>query len=97
MFAPFGQIFEIEIVKALMQIPQIKGIKHSSEPRTEWQRLALRDEVRPEFKIYTATIWALIWRCMAVITYWAFHVCPEAFALRDKFWAEGGRSVLRAE
>jgi dihydrodipicolinate synthase/N-acetylneuraminate lyase len=91
MFAPFGQIFDIEIVKALMQIPQIKGIKHSSLSREqEWQRLALRDQVRPEFKIYTGHDLGI-----DMVMYGSDYLlglstfAPEAFALRDKFWAEG--------
>jgi dihydrodipicolinate synthase/N-acetylneuraminate lyase len=91
MFAPFGQIYSLEMVRELMQIPQITGMKHSSLRRElEWQRLALRDEVRPEFKIYTGNDLAV-----DMVMYGSDYLlgittfAPEAFALRDKLWAEG--------
>jgi dihydrodipicolinate synthase/N-acetylneuraminate lyase len=91
MFAPFGQIYSLEMVRELMQIPQITGMKHSSLRRElEWQRLALRDEVRPEFKIYTGNDLAV-----DMVMYGSDYLLgittfvPEAFALRDKLWAEG--------
>ena len=43
MFAPNGEIFETEMILRLMDIPEIRGIKHSSLDRlVELQRLALR-------------------------------------------------------
>src|SRR5437762_1767882 len=54
MFAPFGWIFPIEVFAELIQIPGLVGMKHSSLDRAaEWERLALRDRVRPVFKLYT--------------------------------------------
>ncbi len=59
MFAPNGEIFDEETVRRLMDIPEIKGMKHSSLDRlVELKRLALRDTHRPDFRIYTETIWA---------------------------------------
>lgn len=91
MFAPFGQIFSLDIVKELMQIPQITGMKHSSLSREqEWQRLALRDQLRPEFRIYTGHDLGI-----DMVMYGSDYLlglstfAPEAFALRDKYWAEG--------
>src|SRR5258708_19796948 len=53
-FAPNGEIFDEETFRRLMDIPEIKGIKHSSLDRlTELERLALRDAYRPDFHIYT--------------------------------------------
>src|SRR5260370_25910885 len=44
MFAPNGEIFDEETFRRLMDIPEIKGIKHSSLDRlTEFERLAGRD------------------------------------------------------
>jgi dihydrodipicolinate synthase/N-acetylneuraminate lyase len=90
MFAPFGQIYSLEIVGELMRIPQIAGIKHSSLNRElEWQRLALRDEVRPDFKIYTGNDLAI-----DMVMYGSDYLlglsafAPEAFAARDKLWAD---------
>jgi len=90
MFVPFGRIYSIETVERLMQIPSLKGAKHSSLDRgLEWERLELRDRVRPDFKVYTGNDLAI-----DMVTYGsdyllglsAFH--PEAFALRDRLWRE---------
>ena len=90
MFAPFGEIYSIETVRDLMQIPQIVGIKHSSLNRElEWKRLALRDEVRPDFKIYTGNDLAI-----DMVMYGSDYLlglsafAPEAFAARDALWAK---------
>lgn len=90
MFAPFGQIYSLEIIRDLMQIPQIVGIKHSSLNRElERKRLALRDEVRPGFKIYTGNDLAI-----DMVMYGSDYLlglsafAPEAFAARDKLWAQ---------
>jgi len=54
MFAPNGEIFDEETFRRLMDIPEIKGVKHSSLDRMiELERLALRDAHRPDFRIYT--------------------------------------------
>lgn len=89
MFAPFGRIYDLETVRELMEIPQITGMKHSSLNRElEWQRLALRDEVRPDFKIYTGNDLAI-----DMVMYGSDYLlglsafAPEAFAARDAFWA----------
>jgi dihydrodipicolinate synthase/N-acetylneuraminate lyase len=88
MFAPFGQIYDLDTMRELMQIPQLKGAKHSSLNRElEWQRLALRDEVRPDFKIYTGNDLAIDMVCYGsdyLLGLSAFS--PEAFALRDRLW-----------
>ena len=54
MFAANGEIWDEDTVRRVMEIPEIKGMKHSSLDRlTELSRLALRDKHRPDFKIYT--------------------------------------------
>jgi dihydrodipicolinate synthase/N-acetylneuraminate lyase len=91
MFAPFGQIYDLDTLRDLMQIPQLKGAKHSSLNRElEWQRLQLRDEVRPDFKIYTGNDLAIDMVCYGsdyLLGLSAF--CPEAFGLRDRLWQTG--------
>src|SRR6185503_12891503 len=53
-FANNGEIFDDETMRGLMEIPELTGLKHSSLDRMkELELLALRDEVRPEFRIYT--------------------------------------------
>ncbi len=88
MFASFGQIYDINTMYELMQIPELKGAKHSSLNRElEWERLKLRDEIRPDFKIYTGNDLAIDMVCYGsdyLLGLSAF--CPEAFALRDRLW-----------
>jgi dihydrodipicolinate synthase/N-acetylneuraminate lyase len=91
MFAPFGQIYSLDLVRELMQIPQLAGLKHSSLQReAEWRRLALRDEVRPDFKIYTGNDLAI-----DMVVYGSDYLlglatfAPDAFARRDRCWAAG--------
>lgn len=90
MFAPNGMIYSEEIVRGLMGIPSLKGMKHSSLSRgEELKRLALRDEVRPDFRIYTGNDLGI-----DMIEYGSDYLlglaafCPEKFAERDRLWAE---------
>src|SRR5712691_10363691 len=54
MFAPNGEIVDAETFLRLMDIPEIKGLKHSSLDRlVELDRLSLRDVHRPDIRIYT--------------------------------------------
>jgi len=51
MFASNGEIWDEETFRRVMDIPEIKGIKHSSLDRLqELKRLALRDKHRPDFR-----------------------------------------------
>jgi 4-hydroxy-tetrahydrodipicolinate synthase len=88
MFAPNGEIFDEETVRRLMDIPEIKGMKHSSLDRgIELQRLALRDEHRPDFRIYTGNDLGI-----NMIEYGSDYLlglatfAPEKFAERDRLW-----------
>jgi dihydrodipicolinate synthase/N-acetylneuraminate lyase len=91
MFAPNGEIFDEETVRRLMDIPEIKGIKHSSLDRLiELERLALRDSRRPEFRIYTGNDLGI-----DMIEYGSDYLlglatfAPEKFAERDRLWETG--------
>jgi dihydrodipicolinate synthase/N-acetylneuraminate lyase len=91
MFEPNGEIFDGDTVKGLMDIPELKGMKHSSLDRLiELERLALRDAQRPEFRIYTGNDLGI-----NMIEYGSDYLlglatfAPEKFAERDKLWAEG--------
>jgi 4-hydroxy-tetrahydrodipicolinate synthase len=91
MFAPNGEIFDEETFRRLMDIPEIKGIKHSSLNRMiELERLALRDAHRPEFRIYTGNDLGI-----NMIEYGSDYLlglatfAPEKFAERDRLWAAG--------
>lgn len=90
-FAPFGRIYDLDTVRGLMEIEAITGLKHSSlDRRLEWQRLVLRDQMRPDFKIYTGNDLAI-----DMVMYGSDYLLglstftPQAFALRDWLWAEG--------
>lgn len=90
MFAANGEIFDEEILRGLMEIPELVGLKHSSLDRDEeFRRLALRDEVRPEFRIYSGNDLAI-----NMIEYGSDYLLglatfdPESFAKRDRLWAE---------
>ena len=91
MFAPNGEIFDEETVRRLMDIPELKGMKHSSLDRmVELSRLELRDAVRPDFRIYTGNDLGI-----NMIEYGSDYLlglatfCPERFAERDRLWETG--------
>jgi len=91
MFAPNGEIFDEQTLRRLMDIPEIKGMKHSSLDRvTELQRLVLRDEQRPDFRIYTGNDLGI-----DMIEYGSDYLlglatfAPEKFAERDRLWEAG--------
>jgi len=93
-FAPNGEIFDDETMRGLIQIPELVGLKHSSLNRMkELERLALRNEVRPEFKIYTGNDLAI-----DMIEYGSDYLlglatfAPEKFAERDALWEAGDPS-----
>jgi dihydrodipicolinate synthase/N-acetylneuraminate lyase len=91
MFVPFGRIFSTAFLSRLMEIDAFIGVKHSSLDRElEWERLALRDRQRPDFRIYTGNDLAIdmvFYGSDYLLGLSAFHV--EAFALRDRLWAAG--------
>jgi len=91
MFAPFGKIYDLCTYEQIMSIPQCVGAKHSSLARElEWQRLVLRNRIRPDFKIFTGNDTAI-----DMVMYGSDYLlglttfAPDAFALRDKFWQQG--------
>lgn len=90
-FVPSGRVLALDAYVELMQIPACIGAKHSSlSRRLEWERLAVRDRVRPEFHVFTGNDLAIDmvrygsdW-LLGLSTAW-----PEAFARRDAWWAAG--------
>jgi dihydrodipicolinate synthase/N-acetylneuraminate lyase len=90
-FVPSGRLLSIEAYADLVAIPNCIGAKHSSlSRRLEWQRLALRDRLRPEFHVFTGNDLAI-----DMVRYgsdWLLGLStayPEAFARRDAWWAAG--------
>ena len=91
MFVPYGRIVSLDAYRALVQIPQCIGAKHSSLSRElEWDRLHVRDELRPGFKVFTGNDLAI-----DMVMYGSDYLlglstfAPEAFAARDRMWAAG--------
>lgn len=91
MFAPFGQIYDLDTYAGLLDIPQCIGAKHSSLSRElEWERLRLRDARRPEFRVFTGNDLAI-----DMVMYGSDYLlglstfAPDLFARRDALWAAG--------
>ena len=90
-FAPFGRIYSLEVYQQLMMIPNAIGAKHSSLKRApEWQRLELRNRIRPDFKVFTGNDLAI-----DMVMYGSDYLlglstfAPDAFARRDAMWEAG--------
>jgi len=88
MFASNGEIFDETTFRRLLDIPEIKGMKHSSLDRLiELERLAIRDACRPDFRIYTGNDLGI-----NMIEYGSDYLlglatfAPEKFAERDRLW-----------
>jgi len=91
MFVPYGRIPSLDAYEAMMEIGSCIGAKHSSlSRRLEWDRLALRDRVRPDFRVFTGNDLAI-----DMVMYGSDYLlglstfAPEEFALRDRLWAAG--------
>lgn len=90
-FASFGSIYSTEVFRELLSIPSCIGAKHSSLRRSlEWERLALRDELRRDFRVFTGNDLAI-----DMVMYGSDYLlglsalAPDAFAVRDEAWARG--------
>jgi len=90
-FVPSGRVLALDAYAEMLQIPNCIGAKHSSlSRRLEWERLALRNRVRPEFHVFTGNDLAI-----DMVRYgsdWLLGLstaAPEAFAQRDQWWAAG--------
>jgi dihydrodipicolinate synthase/N-acetylneuraminate lyase len=90
-FAPFGKIYDLATYEQLLGIKECIGAKHSSLSRQrEWERLALRDKIRPDFKVFTGNDLAI-----DMVMYGSDYLlglstfAPDYFALRDRYWLAG--------
>jgi len=90
-FASNGEIFDEDMFRALMDIPELKGMKHSSlDGLLELERLEVRNTHRPEFRIYTGNDLGI-----DMVEYGSDYLlglatfAPEKFAERDRLWREG--------
>jgi dihydrodipicolinate synthase/N-acetylneuraminate lyase len=91
MFAPFGKIYDLDVYAGLLDVPQCIGAKHSSLSRVlEWERLQLRDDRRPDFKVFTGNDLAI-----DMVMYGSDYLlglstfAPDLFARRDAMWEAG--------
>jgi dihydrodipicolinate synthase/N-acetylneuraminate lyase len=91
MFVPYGRIPSLDAYEAMLGIASCVGAKHSSlSRRLEWDRLAVRDRVRPEFRVFTGNDLAI-----DMVIYGSDYLlglstfAPDAFAARDRMWAAG--------
>ena len=91
MFVPSGRIVGLDAYRGLLEIPECIGAKHSSLSRQlEWDRLRIRDEVRPEFMVLTGNDLAIdmvMWGSDYLLGLSTF--APAEFALRDRLWLAG--------
>jgi dihydrodipicolinate synthase/N-acetylneuraminate lyase len=88
-FTPAGRVYDLDTFAGLLELPRCVGAKHSSLQRqAEWDRLALRDERRPDFRLYTGNDLAI-----DLVMYGSDYLlglssfAPDAFARRDALWA----------
>ncbi len=91
MFAPFGKVHSAHAYEAIVGIPSCAGAKHSSLSRSlEWERLAIRDRVRPEFRVFTGNDLAIDMVMYGSDYLLGLSACaPDLFAKRDAMWASG--------
>jgi dihydrodipicolinate synthase/N-acetylneuraminate lyase len=93
-FHPAGRILGLDAYRAVLDIRTCVGAKHSSLERgPEWDRLRLRDRVRPDFMVLTGNDLAVDMVCygsdylLGITTF-----APDLFAERDRRWAAGDPS-----
>jgi len=91
MFAPFGKIYSLTVYEGLLGVAQCIGAKHSSLNRElEWQRLQLRNQIRPDFMVLTGNDLAI-----DMVMYGSDYLlglstfAPDVFARRDACWLSG--------
>lgn len=91
MFAPFGKIYHLDTFRELLRLKKCSGVKHSSLRREpEWQRLAVRDAERPDFRVYTGNDLGI-----DMVAYGSDYLlglstfAPDLFAKRDAYWLAG--------
>ncbi len=94
MFVPYGRVVGLDAYRELLTIEQCIGAKHSSLERAlEWDRLAIRDELRPDFMVLTGNDLAI-----DMVMYGSDYLlglstmAPDRFAERDRMWAAGDPS-----
>lgn len=95
-FAPHGEIWDDETFARLLALPKLLGAKHSSLDRgTELRRLAVRDRLRPEFRVYTGNDLAIdLVASGSDYLLGLSTFAPDRFAARDLAFFEGRLAYL---
>lgn len=95
-FAAHGEIWDEESFARILALPKLTGAKHSSLDRaTELARLAAKERLRPDFRVYTGNDLAI-----DLVAYGSDYLlglstfAPERFAERDRALLEDGTSFL---
>ncbi len=90
-FLPSGRIPDLPTYEALLGVAACIGAKHSSLSRqAEWDRLAARDRLRPDFLVLTGNDLAI-----DMVMYGSDYLlglssfAPDYFARRDAYWEAG--------
>lgn len=93
-FHPAGRTLGLDAYEDVLAISKCVGAKHSSLERApEWDRLRLRDRLRPDFLVLTGNDLAVDMVCfgsdylLGITTF-----APDLFAERDRRWAAGDPS-----
>lgn len=93
MFLAHGRVLSLDGFEALLGVPSCVGAKHSSLDRgLEWDRLAVRDRVRPGFMVLTGNDLAI-----DMVMFGSDYLlglaalAPDHFARRDEWWEVGDR------
>jgi dihydrodipicolinate synthase/N-acetylneuraminate lyase len=96
MFAAHGEIWDDDTFACIIEIPNLIGAKHSSLDRgIELRRLAARDRLRPDFRVYTGNDLAI-----DMVAYGSDYLlglstfAPESFAARDRAFARADVDFL---
>jgi dihydrodipicolinate synthase/N-acetylneuraminate lyase len=94
LFAPTGKIWDLDTYVGVMAVRSCIGAKHSSlERQPELDRIRLRDQQRPDFKVFTGNDLAI-----DLVMYGSDYLlglsafAPDLFAARDRAWADGDLS-----
>jgi dihydrodipicolinate synthase/N-acetylneuraminate lyase len=90
-FTPFGRIYSMDVFEAVIGIPECGGAMHASLRRGPlWQRVKLRDRLRPDFMLLSGND-----RASDMLTYGCDYLsavstmAPDGFAIRDRLWQAG--------
>lgn len=93
---PGGRTWGLDAITALMEVPACVGVVDGSWNRqSEWDRIRRRDELRPDFHVYSANALAV-----DQVMFGADHALdlaaavPDALADRDEAWAREDPGVL---